>query len=210
MPPIPASRSRLALGASVLGTLVLWLAFTAVAGAQGYPGGGAMGGGRGGPGAPGGHGGRGGPDAAGVEKRFTDLASLKEATRDIDGLSKAQKDSLKRIESHYHNQLAGYGKAARKMVEGAQGDANAGASSAPPDMSELRRLQADAMGVRREEFEAARAVLTSDAQRAKFDANLSSMRETEAKREAERRSRRMRPEGEEGQRGGPPAGGPRA
>lgn len=182
---------------SPLAALLLALAVSSTAGAQGFPGGGGgMGPGGGG---RGGRGGRGGQPPGGMRadrgaelaKRLERMASLDDATKGVEGLDRTQKDSLKRIEARYGEHFKGYGREARRLFESA--------SDGPPDTEAMRKLQDGARTLREEELAAARAVLRTDAQRARFDANVAAQQEAERKRMEQVRQRRGRMEG-----GGPP------
>jgi hypothetical protein len=163
-------------------------------GMGGMGGGGGMGGmgGMGGRGR-GGRGGRSGGDEAGqqrgpssadVAKQMEELASLDRALNDVPDLNGQQKDSLKAIEGKYGAIFKSYGIAARNKVDSAH------AAGGAPDMDDLRSLRLSADSVRTGEFAAARAVLTTDQQRAPFDKNVADINADEAKRVDEMRKRR--------------------
>jgi hypothetical protein len=151
---------------------------------------GGMGGGRGRGG--GGRGGRSGGETSGprgpssddVAKQYEELASLDRALHDVPDLGRQQKDSLKAIEDSYGKIFKSYAIAARTKVDSAR------AAGGMPDVDDMRRLRLDADGVHGRELVAARAVLATDEQRARFDGNVADIRAEEAKREAQMRSRR--------------------
>jgi hypothetical protein len=125
-----------------------------------------------------------GPSADDVAKQYEELASLDRALHDVPDLGRQQKDSLKAIESTYAKIFKSYAIAARNKVDSAR------AAGGMPDMDDMRRLRLDADGVHGRELVAARAVLTTDEQRARFDGNVADIRAEEAKREEQMRSRR--------------------
>jgi hypothetical protein len=67
---------------------------------------------------------------------------------------------------------------------------SARAAGGAPDGDGLRALRVEADSVRTTELVAARAVLISDAQRARFDRNVDGIRAEDVKREEELRARR--------------------
>ena len=150
---------------------------------------GGMGGGRG---RGGGRGGRPGGEASGqrgpnsddVAKQYEELASLDRALRDVPDLDRQKKDSLKAIEDTYARIFKSYAIAARNKVDSAR------AAGGTADVDDLRSLRADADSVRSRELVLARAVLTTDEQRARFDGNVADIRAEEAKRQDQRRSRK--------------------
>jgi hypothetical protein len=149
-------------------------------------------GGRGGRGGGGGRGGRSGGEAQGprgpssgdLAKPYEEMASLDRALNDVPDLGRQQRDSLKAIEDTYGRIFKSYAIAARNKVDSAR------AAGGMPDMEDMRRLRLDADGVHARELAAARAVLTTDEQRARFDGNVSDIRAEEAKREEQMRSRK--------------------
>ena len=76
---------------------------------------------------------------------------------------------------------------------------SARAAGGQPDYRSMAILRMTADSTRDAEVAAARALLTSDAQRTRFDQNLAEIREREAKREEAMRNRRPQ--------GMPPGGG---
>lgn len=177
----------------VLSVLLLALATVApTAGAQGMGGGmGGMGGGGGRGGRGGGRGGRSGDDSPvqrgpsgdDVAKQMNALASLDQALRDVPDLDHPQKDSLKAIETRYGRIFESYGIAARTKVDSAR------AAGGTPSMDDLRELRVAADSVRAGEFALARAVLSTEEQRARFDANVADIQAEEAKRRGTRGQR---------------------
>ena len=175
---------RVATALSALALLVMIASPAHAQGGMGGVGGMGRGGGREGEGRRPGM----GRGAAGrdVARRFEEMGSLKDVLKHVDGLGKAQKDSLKRLEKHYTESFEGYGKQAKTMFAAAD-------SGARPDMEEMRRLRDDALNLRRQELADARAGLATDAQRAAFDANVQRLEEERAKREEGMRERRRAP-----------------
>jgi hypothetical protein len=169
----------------VLSTLLL---IPAVSQAQGYPGG--AGAGRGGRGGRplGGEPGVGdrdqGPSSADMAKRMEEMASLGDAVHKVPDLSGTQKDSIKALEKRYGEVFKSYGIALRNQIDSAR------AQGGMPDMRAMGLLRLEADSVRNVELAAARAQLSTEAQRTKFDQNVVEMREKRAKREEEMRSRR--------------------
>jgi hypothetical protein len=160
------------------------------AAAQGYPGGGGGGmGGRGrGMGGPRGGGGQqpGGPSTSDMVKEVKELGRLKDALHKVDGLTKSQTDSLAVIEKGYGRIFESLGIHLLNMLDSAR------SAGGPPDFGEVRALRASADSVRTEEVSLARAVLLTDAQRARFDENVAKLREEAAKRDEEMQRRRRR------------------
>jgi hypothetical protein len=113
-----------------------------------------------------------------------DLASLDRALRDVPGLNRPQKDSLKAIEGNYTRIFKSYAIAARNKVDSAH------AAGGTPDMDGLRTLRLQADTVRNGEFAAARTVLATDEQRFRFDQNVADIHAEDAKREEQMRSRK--------------------
>ncbi len=148
----------------------------------------AQGGGMGGFGSPGGggHGGHGhgsemssNSSAPNVSKHFEDLASLKDAVKHIDGLTKDQKDAFPEIERGYSKLFKPLGEAAQQMVDSAH------AAHERPDRQRMDSLRHQAKDLRDREFAAARNLLTTDPQRDQFDRNVAQIHEDEGKREEE-------------------------
>jgi hypothetical protein len=125
-----------------------------------------------------------GPSSAEMEHRMEERASLGDAVHKVPDLTDAQKDSIKKIERHYGDVFKSYGIAVRAQMDSAR---NAGGQ---PDFRAMSMLRMTADSTRDVEVAAARALLTSDAQRAKFDQNLAEIREREAKREEAMRNHR--------------------
>jgi len=111
-------------------------------------------------------------------------ASLGDAVHKIPDFTDAQKDSIKKLEKKYGEVFKSYGIAMRTQMDSAR------AVGGRPDFREMAMLRMTVDSTRNAELIEARAVLTSDAQRAKFDQNLVEMREREAKREEDMRRRR--------------------
>jgi hypothetical protein len=142
---------------------------------------------------------QGGPSSADMERRMTERASLGDAVHKLPDFTDAEKDSVKALEKWYHDVFRSYGLAMRAQMDSAR------ASGAMPDMRAMGMIREEADSTRTAELAAARKLLTSDAQRAKFDQNVAELAERDAKREEEMRHRR--PMG--GMSGGMPGGGMR-
>ena len=183
---------------SMMLAVVATVGATAAA-AQGYPGGGmggmgGMGGGGMGGRSRGGMGGRrgggaqpgDGPNTGEMVKQMKELGRLKDALHDVNGLTNPQKDSLGAIEKSYARIFESYGVHLLNMLDSAR------SAGGPPDFTELRSLRATTDSVRGVELGAARAVLSTDEQRARFDENVAKLRDDEAKREEEMQRRRRR------------------
>ncbi|MDB4899707.1 MAG: hypothetical protein JWN53_1515 [Gemmatimonadetes bacterium] len=125
-----------------------------------------------------------GPSSSDVAKQMEELASLDPALRDVPDLDGQKKDSLKAIESTYGKIFKSYGIAARNKVDSAR------AAGGMPDMEDLRALRLMADSVRTGELALARAVLTTDEQRARFDNNVTAILAEETKRLEEMQGRR--------------------
>jgi hypothetical protein len=125
-----------------------------------------------------------GPNSAEAERRMRERASLGDAVKKIPDFTDAQKDSVKALETKYGEVFRSYGIALRTQMDRAR------AAGGQPDPLTMGILRASADSARGVEEKAARAVLTSDPQRARFDQNLVEMREREAKREEDMRRRR--------------------
>jgi hypothetical protein len=101
-----------------------------------------------------------------VEREIEQLAPLEEALHDVHGLTPVQTDSLAVLEQRYARVFASLAISARGMIDStsSQGIAR--------DIAELRALCETVWNVRGSELFAARALLTTRAQRARFDANV--------------------------------------
>ena len=111
-------------------------------------------------------------------------ASLSDAVHKVPDLTDAQKDSIRKLEKHYGDVFKSYGIAMRSQMDSAR------SAGGQPDFRAMSILRMTADSTRDVEVAAARALLTSDAQRTKFDQNLAEIRERDAKREADMRNRR--------------------
>ena len=157
--------------------------------AQGYPGGGMGGGGgrRGGMGGPpGGAQGQRGPTGADIARQIEGMASLKDALHKVPDLSDQQKDSAKALERRYGDVFKSYGIAAKNMMDSAR------TGGGMPDMDAMRTIRQQADSVRTAELTTARAFLTTDAQRSRFDQNVADLNAEQAKREEQMQQRRAR------------------
>ena len=130
-----------------------------------------------------------GPSSVDMERRMQERASLGDAVHKIPDFTDAQKDSIKKLEKKYGEVFKSYGIAMRTQMDSAK------AAGGQPDFRAMGMLRMTADSTRDAEVAAARAVMTSDAQRTKFDQNLAEIKEREAKREEEMRKRRMGPPG---------------
>jgi len=127
---------------------------------------------------------QGGPSSAEMERRMQERASLGGVVHKLPDFTDAEKDSIKAIEKRYGEVFRSYGIALRSQMDSAK------AAGGPPDFRTMAMLRMTADSTRDAEVAAARAVLTSDAQRTKFDQNLAELKEEEAKREELMRRRR--------------------
>ena len=126
----------------------------------------------------------GGPSSADAERRMRERASLGDAVKKLPDFTDAQKDSVKAIEKRFGEVFKSYGSALRTAMD------NARSTRGQPDLRIMGMLRTSADSARDVEIKAARAMLTSDAQRAKFDQNLVEMAQRDAKREEDMRRRR--------------------
>jgi len=127
---------------------------------------------------------QGGPNSGDMERRMIERASLGDVVHKLPDFTDAEKDSIKALEKRYHDVFKSYAGAMREQIDSAR------AAGAMPDLRAMGLIRETADSTREAELTAARAVLTTDAQRAKFDQNLAEIREREAKREEEMRRRR--------------------
>jgi hypothetical protein len=142
-----------------------------------------------------------GPSSAEMERRMEERASLGDAMHKVPDLTDAQKDSIRKIEKRYGDVFKSYGIAMRTQMDSAR------SAGGQPDFRSMAMLRMTADSTRDAEVAAARALLTSDAQRAKFDENLVEIKERDAKREEEMRNRRPRMPGGAGGYNGANRGG---
>jgi hypothetical protein len=187
----PRTRARRLLNKSAIALALATVlsALPRVSHAQGYPGGGMGGGGgrRGGMGGPpGGASGQRGPMGVGIAKQIEGMASLKDALHKVPDLSDQQKDSAKALERRYGDVFKSYGIAAKNMMDSAR------TGGGMPDMDAMRTIREQADSVRSAELITARALLTTDAQRSRFDQNVADLNAEQAKREEQMRQRRSR------------------
>ena len=125
-----------------------------------------------------------GPSSAEVERQMRDRASLGDVVHKLPDFTDAEKDSIKALEKRYGEVFKSYGIAMRTEIDSAR------AAGGRPDFREMAMLRLTADSTRNAELIEARAVLTTDAQRAKFDQNLVEVKAREAKREEDMRRRR--------------------
>jgi hypothetical protein len=109
-----------------------------------------------------------------VAREIQELAPLEEALRDVHGLTQPQSDSLAALEQRYAKVFAALAGSARSMID------DAGAAGLAPNAAELRSLCETVWSVRGAELLSARAMLTTRAQRARFDANVTKIQCEEA------------------------------
>ena len=109
-----------------------------------------------------------------VAREIEELAPLEEALRDIHGLTQPQSDSLAALEQRYAKVFASLAGSARTLID------DASATGIAPNVAELRSLCETVWSVRGAELIAARAILTTRAQRARFDANVTKIQCEEA------------------------------
>jgi hypothetical protein len=127
---------------------------------------------------------QGGPSSVDVERQMRERASLGDVVHKLPDFTGAEKDSIKSLEKRYGEVFKSYGIAMRTEMDSAR------AAGGRPDFREMAMLRMTADSTRNAELIAARALLTTDAQRAKFDQNLVEVKEHEAKHEEEMRRRR--------------------
>jgi len=125
-----------------------------------------------------------GPSSADVERQMRDRASLGDVVHKLPDFTDAEKDSIKALEKRYGEVFKSYGIAMRTTMDSAR------AAGGRPDFREMAMVRMTADSTRNAELIEARAVLSTDAQRAKFDQNLVEVKEREAKREEDMRRRR--------------------
>jgi hypothetical protein len=125
-----------------------------------------------------------GSNGAEMQRRMEDRASLGDAVHKVPDLTDAQKDSIKALEKKYGEVFRSYGIAMRSQMDSAR------AAGGEPDFRSMAMLRMTADSTRDVEVASARKLLTSDAQRTKFDQNLAEIKERDAKREEAMRNRR--------------------
>jgi hypothetical protein len=113
-----------------------------------------------------------GPSASDAAREMERRGSLGDAMRKVPDLTDAQKDSARALEKRYGESFKSYA-ALLKTTLGAT----------RPDMRAVGMLRLSADSTRNAELTAARALLTTDAQREVFDRNVAELRAREAKRE---------------------------
>ena len=124
-----------------------------------------------------------GPSSSDVEKQIKEMGSLDKALDNVPDLDRAKKDSLKTIEGTYNRIFESYGIAARNKVDSAR------AGGLPPKSDVIGPLRQEADSIRTGEFAAARALLTTDEQRGRFDQNVADLKAEEAKKQNSGRRR---------------------
>jgi hypothetical protein len=123
-------------------------------------------------------------NTADVQRLMEERASLGDAVHKVPDLTGGQKDSIKALEKRYGEVFRSYGIAMRSQMDSAR------SAGGQPDFRSMAMLRMTADSTRDAEVAAARTLLTSDAQRAKFDQNIAEIKERDAKREAAMRDRR--------------------
>jgi hypothetical protein len=111
-----------------------------------------------------------------AQREIEKLAPLSEALHDVHGLTKPQSDSLAVLEERYARVFESLAISARHMIDSASSEGSA------PDVAELRSLCLTAWHVRGAELVSARAMLTTRAQRKRFDVNVSKIHDEESER----------------------------
>ncbi|MBW8770247.1 MAG: hypothetical protein JF589_10855 [Gemmatimonadetes bacterium] len=124
------------------------------------------------------------PNTADVQRRMEERALLGDAVHKVPDLTNAQKDSIKALEKKYGEVFRSYGIAMRSQMDSAR------SAGGQPDFRAMAMLRMTADSTRDVEVAAARTLLTSDAQRSKFDQNIAEIKERDAKREEAMRNRR--------------------
>ncbi len=122
-------------------------------------------------------------NTADVQRAMEERASLGDAVHKVPDLTNPQKDSIKALEKKYGEVFRSYGIAMRSQMDSAR------AAGGQPDFHSMAMLRMTADSTRDVEVAAARALLTSDAQRTKFDQNIAEIKERDAKREEAMRNR---------------------
>jgi hypothetical protein len=107
--------------------------------------------------------------------------SLDDAMRKVPDVTDAQKDSVRALEKRYRESFKSYAVLLKTTLD-APRPAGTG-----PDLRAIGLLRMTADSTRTAELTAARALLTTDAQRDVFDRNVAELRAREAKREEEMR-----------------------
>ncbi|MBW8770249.1 MAG: hypothetical protein JF589_10865 [Gemmatimonadetes bacterium] len=106
--------------------------------------------------------------------------SLDDAMRKLPDVSPAQKDSVRALEKRYGESFKSYAVLLKATLDAPR------PNGAGPDLRALGLLRLTADSTRSAELTAARALLTTDAQREVFDRNVAELRAREAKREEQR------------------------
>jgi hypothetical protein len=112
--------------------------------------------------------------ARAVAREIEELVPLEEALRDVHGLTQPQSDSLAALEQRYAKVFESLAGTARSLIDDATADGLA------PNVAELRALCETVWNVRSAELLSARGILTSRAQRSRFDANVAKIQCEEA------------------------------
>jgi hypothetical protein len=118
-----------------------------------------------------------GSDASDMAREMERRGSLDDAMRKLPDVTGAQKDSVRALEKRYGESFKSYA-VLLKSTLGAPRTAGTG-----PDLRALGMLRLTADSTRTAELSAARALLTTDAQRQVFDHNVAELRAREAKRD---------------------------
>lgn len=118
-------------------------------------------------------GGRRAPDA---------MALLERPLAGVDGLTDAQKDELNKLEASYKVKFTTASASMREAMMAAR------QSGGAPDMAGMMKMRDGMTAMRKEEWAAARSLLTG-AQQPKFDENVKAILAEDAEREAQMRQR---------------------
>ena len=113
-----------------------------------------------------------GPSASEAAREMERRGSLDDAMRKVPDLTDAQKDSTRALEKRYGEAFKSYATLLKTTLDAPR-----------PDMRAVGMLRLSADSTRNAELTAARALLTTDAQRAVFDRNVAELRARQAKRE---------------------------
>jgi hypothetical protein len=103
--------------------------------------------------------------------------SLDDAMRKVPDVTDAQKDSVRALEKRYSQSFKSYAVLLKSALDAPR------PGGAGPDMRAVGVLRITADSTRNAELTAARALLTTDAQREAFDRNLTELRARQAKRD---------------------------
>ena len=114
--------------------------------------------------------------------RRPDPASLERPLAGVEGITDQQRDTIGKIEANYKTKIGTLSSAMREAMMAAR------QAGGMPDMAAMTKTREEIAVLRKEEFAAVRAMLTS-AQHGKFDENVKTMLAEEAAREEQMRQR---------------------